>query len=71
MIRCNGMTLRQFNETIEQMRTIYSFSDNNTRLMDLEDLRFKGARQVEIITKDERTGIDIIMRKIVERDEND
>lgn len=71
MIRCNGMTLRQFNETIEQMRTIYSFSDNNTRLMDLEDPRFVGARQVEIITKDERTGIDIIMRKTVERDEND
>lgn len=63
MTNVRGMTLKQFNDTLEEMRTIYPFKDETTRLGELRDLNSDSLRQVEIVTTDEETGIQIIMSK--------
>ena len=63
MTNVRGMTLKQFNDTLEEMRTIYPFKDEKTRLGELKDLCSDSLRQVEIVTTDEETGIQIIMSK--------
>ena len=60
-----GMTLKQFNDTVEEMRTIYPFEDDKTRICELYDLPSDELRKVEIITMDKRTNTRIIMSKEV------
>lgn len=59
------MSLGQFNKTIEEMRSIYPFRDDKTMLGELRDAYSNTQRRVEIITKDEDTGITIVMQKEV------
>lgn len=61
-----GMSLAQFNKTIEQMRSIYPFRDDKAMLGELRDLCSNSQRSVEIITRDEDTGITIVMQKGVD-----
>lgn len=61
-----GMSLRQFNKTIEEMRSIYPFRDDKTMLGELRDMSSNSHRRVEIITRDEDTGITIVMQKGVD-----
>ena len=63
-----GMSLSQFNKTIEEMRSIYPFEDNKTVLGNLKDMLSDSQRRVEIITKDEETGITIVMQKGVDNE---
>lgn len=66
MIKVRGITLKQFNDTIEVMRSVYPFKNETTRLADIEDHRTLEPRHIEIHTVDERTGVDIILMKRVE-----
>ena len=66
-----GMTLKEFNDTVETMRTIYPFEDDKTRICELYDFESNSMKRVEIITKDERTNTQIVMSKDVERDFNE
>ena len=58
-----GMTITEFNEVLDEMRTVYSFQDDKTYLGNLRDLPSNSIRNVEVITTDERTGIQIVMSK--------
>ena len=64
-----GMSIKQFNDVIKDMKTIYPFEDNKAFLGNLMDLPSNADRQVEILTKDEKTGIVIHMSKEIGRDE--
>lgn len=64
MTRVRGMTLKQFNDVLEEMRTIYPYNPETTRLGDLTDMLYNdNLRQVEIITTDEATGVQIVLSK--------
>lgn len=63
MTRVRGMTLKQFNDVLEEMRTIYPYNPETTRLGDLMDMCTDSLRQVEIITTDEATGVQIVLSK--------
>lgn len=67
MNNVRGMTLKQFNDVLDEMHTIYPFELDKTRLGELHDLNMDAHRRVEIITEDEKTGITIVMAKGVER----
>lgn len=63
MNNVRGMSLQQFYDVLEDMRKIYPFEANKTYLGNLRDLPSDSLRNVEIITKDEKTGIQIVMNK--------
>lgn len=62
------MTLQQFEFVIEQMKTIYDFDKSKTELSCI-DIRSLTLDTVEIQTVDERTGVEIYMRKHVRKGE--
>ena len=66
MTNVRGMTLQQFYDVLEDMRTIYPFESDKTYLGDLRDLPSGSLMNVEILTKDEKTGIQIVMSKGVD-----
>ena len=63
------MTIKEFNDVLNEMHGIYPFKPETTYLGDFRDMITDSLRQVEIITTDEETGIKIIMAKSVERGE--
>lgn len=69
MTRLVGMTLSEFNMIIGQMKGVYQFKDDEARIVNINDPRMgDGVNRLEIATKDEATGIDIILSKDIERD---
>ena len=66
MNNVRGMTLKQFYDVLEEMRTIYPFEADKTYLGNLRDLPSDSFMNVEILTKDEKTGIQIVMSKGVD-----
>lgn len=69
MNRVRGMTLKQFNEVVEDMRSVYKFKNENAILNNLIDLRTGANMEVEIHTVDEKTGVFITMQKGVSYNE--
>lgn len=63
MNNVKGMTLKQFYDVLKDMRSIYPFEDDKTYLGNLRDLPSDSFLNVEILTKDEKTGVQIIMSK--------
>lgn len=61
-----GMTLQQFYDVLEEMRSIYPFEANKTFIGNLRDLKSDSLMNVEILTRDEKTGIQIVMSKGVD-----
>ena len=57
--------MKQFRDTVEEMRTIYPFEDDKTHICELYDLITNEIRCVEIMTLDKRTNTRIIMSKEV------
>ena len=66
MNNVRGMTLKQLNDTLDQMHTVYPFKPETTRLGDFRDIRMDASRQVELFTVDEATGVNIILTKGVD-----
>lgn len=60
-----GMSLQQFYDVLEEMRTIYPFEADKTYLGNLRDLPSDSMKNVEILTTDANTGIQIILSKAV------
>lgn len=57
-----GGTVKQFKDALEEMRKIYSFDDEKTRMC--TDSRFaKTPSNLTIVTTDEETGVVIEMSK--------
>lgn len=63
MNRVRGMTIKQFNEILDDMRSIYPFRDEFTSLDEFADLRTGSNRQVCIHTIDDKTGVEIVLCK--------
>jgi hypothetical protein len=63
MNRVRGMTIKQFNEILNDMRQIYNFRDEFTSLDEFQDLRTGSNRQVCIHTIDDKTGVEIVLCK--------
>lgn len=70
MGRISGMTIKQFNDVIKDMKTIYPFEDDKARLADTRDVISCAERHVEVLVKDERTDITIVMSKDIDIWEN-
>ena len=69
MTRLVGMTLSEFNMIIGQMKGVYQFKDDEAKIVNINDPRMgDGVNRLEIATKDEATGIDIVLSKDIERD---
>lgn len=66
MTNVRGMTLQQFYNVLGDMRTIYPFEDDKTYLGNLGDLPSDSLMNVEILTKDEKTGVQIVLSKGVD-----
>lgn len=60
----NG-TIKQFKDTIEEMRTLYPFEDDKT-YMSTHNLIYQGNNKLQIQTMDEKTDIIIVMEKQIE-----
>ena len=63
MNRVSGMTIKQFNESVEEMRTVYKFNDESARIEDFHDMQTGFNRQVCIHAIDDKTGVEIVMCK--------
>ncbi len=59
-------TVKQFKDMLEEMKTIYPYEDEKTRLT-THNVMTMSHDCLEIATKDEKTGIYIVMSKEVER----
>lgn len=57
-----GGTVKQFKDALEEMRTIYNFDDEKTRIS-LRDPCTISATCLAIVTTDEKTGITVRMDK--------
>lgn len=66
MTNVYGMNLQQFYDVLEEMRSIYPFEADKTYIGNLKDLPSDTFRNVEILTTDEKTGVQIIMSKGVD-----
>lgn len=64
----SGGTVAQFKAVLEEMKTVYCYDDEKTRLSTI-DFCSRSPRSVQITTIDEPTGIRIMMEKSVDSDE--
>ena len=67
MTRPRGMTIRQLNNIIKDMRKIYDFEDDKTHITNMLDMPSEAMNCLEITTFDETTGVQITMQKGAER----
>lgn len=69
MTRLGGMKLSEFNYIVKQMKGIYPFKDEDATIVSIHDPNMGDEpSRLEIFTKDEATGITLVMSKGVERD---
>ena len=55
------MTLKDFNDTIENMRKAYKFKDEETTLLGIRDIISGTNIRISIATYDKKTGTEIQM----------
>lgn len=68
MNQVRGMSVKQFYDTVNEMRKVYSFKDDVSYLDDFRELTTGYNRQVCIHTIDEETGVEVVLCKGVERE---
>lgn len=64
----NG-TVKQFKDTLEEMKTIYPYEDDKTYIQTRNDLAELGYNNLCLATTDEKTGVLIELSKKVVRDD--
>ena len=69
MTRLCGIKLSEFEAIVKQMKTIYPFNDEDATIVSIHDPNMGDEpSRLEIFTKDEATGVTLVMSKGVERD---
>ena len=63
-----GGTVKQFKDALEEMKKIYPYDEEKTRLSTIDNPRDFSPVTASIITTDESTGIVIQMHKDVKED---
>ena len=58
-------TVKQFKDTLEEMKSVYNYDDDKTELTTTNVLNMRATDYLEIHTIDERTGITVILAKEV------
>ena len=66
-----GTSIKEFKDAIEEMRTLYHFTDDQAKIVDTYDPPSMSHRKVEIYMKDEETGVHITMQKDIKEKEDD
>ena len=69
MTRLRGMTVAQMKELVEDMRKVYSFSDDKAKIVDTHDLMTNSNTLLELYVHDEKNDVDIRMSKGVDLSE--
>ena len=59
-----GGTVKQFKDALEEMRTVYNFDDEKTRI-DLREPFTNNANKLTVLTIDEKTQTFITMSKSI------
>lgn len=65
MNNVQGMSITQLNNTLDDMRKVYKFDDDKTYFASMHDILSDRQTHVEIISKDDATGVKIVMSKDV------
>lgn len=65
MVELRGMTIKELNDVLDDMHSVYPFQNDKTMFGSIRDIRNMTPNNVEIITTDEKTGVQIIMSKAV------
>ena len=69
MTRLGGMKLSEFNAIVNLMKGIYPFKDDEATIVSVHDVNMGDEPfRLEILVKDEATGITLVMSKGVERE---
>ena len=69
MTRLGGMKLSEFNAIVKQMKSIYPFKDDDAMIVSVQGMEMgETPCRLELLTKDETTGITIVMSKGAERE---
>ena len=69
MTRLGGIKLSEFNAIVKQMKGIYPFKDDEATIVSIHDPNLGDEPcRLEIFTKDEATGINIVMSRGIEKD---
>ena len=63
------MTLKEFNDTIEIMRKVYPFTDEDTKLVSTRDLASLEHDHISLFTKDKESDTFITLERNCERSE--
>lgn len=69
MTNLRGMTIEQFNNTIEEMREVYPFKNSETKIVNTIHEPLCCHRQLEIYTINEDHDVKVILMKEVEIDD--
>lgn len=56
------MTVKQYKDLLEEMKTVYPYKDEKTKIDTSMQLAYSSPR-LEIQTEDEKTGVTIVMSK--------
>ena len=64
MTRVSGMTVKQFKDSIDDMKKIVDFTDEEAKIVNLNDLRAMTNRQIDIVF--ERNDITVALSKSVD-----
>ena len=64
MTSVRGMTVKQFKDSIEDMKKIVDFTDEEAKIVNLNDLRAMTNRQIDIVF--ERDDITVALSKSVD-----
>ena len=61
-----GMTIKEFNDALNDMHKVYPFKNDKTRICDIYNPRNNCFNNVEIRTQDEETGVWVHLSKDIE-----
>ena len=67
MTNVRGMTVKQFKDSIDDMKKIVDFTDEEAKIVNLNDLRAMTNRQIDIVF--ERNDITVALSKSVDLEE--
>lgn len=67
MTNVRGMTVKQFKDSIDDMKKIVDFTDEEAQIVNLNDLRAMTNRQIDIVFQ--RNDITVALSKSVDLEE--
>ena len=60
-----SVTVKQYKDLLEEMKTVYQYEDEKTNVNYMVDIMTRYPR-LEIQTKDEKTGVTVVLSKSID-----